>query len=68
METTADQMAQKNIEERMNILGTSLKKVEAAVVENENHLEEVSDTGGGGPQGDQGQSDSSEEHEGDVVV
>ena len=68
MEAAADRKVWKDIEERMNILPTSLKKVEAVVVENENHLEESWIWEEEAHQGDQGQSDSSEEHEGDVVV
>ena len=68
MEATTDGKVQKDIEERMNILQTSLKKVEAAVAANENHLEESRIREEEAWQGDQGQSDSSEEHEGDVVV
>ena len=68
MEVTADGKVWKDIEERMNILQTSLKKVEAAVAVNENHLEESRKWEEEARQGDQGQSDSSEEHEGDVVV
>ena len=68
MEAAADRKVQKDIEERMNVLQTSLKKVEAAVVENENHLEESQIQEEEAHQGDQGQSDSSEEHEGDIVI
>ena len=38
MEAATDWKVQKDIEERMNVLQTSLKKVEAVVAENENHL------------------------------
>ena len=38
MEAATDGKVWKDIEERMNILQTSLKKVEAVVAENENHL------------------------------
>ena len=38
MEAAADGKVQKDIEERMNVLRTSLKKVEAAVAVNKNHL------------------------------
>ena len=46
----------------------SSRKLEAAVVENENHLEESRIWEEEAHQGDQGQSDSSEKHEGDIVV
>ena len=52
----------------MHVLQTSLKKVEAVVAENENHLEESWIREEEARQGDQGQSHSSEEHEGNVVV
>ena len=68
MEVAADGKVRKDIEERMNVLQTSLKKVEDAVAVNENHLEESRIWEEEAHQGDQGQSDSSEEHEGDVVV
>ena len=68
MEATTGGKVWKDIEERMNVLQTSLKKVEAAVAENENHLEESWIQEKEACQGDQGQSDSSEEHEDDVVV
>ena len=68
MEATTDGKVQKDIEERMNVLQTSLKKVEAAVAVNENHLEESRIWEEEARQGDQGQSNSSEEHEGDIVV
>ena len=68
MEAATDRKVWKDIEERMNILSTSFKKVEAAVAENENHLEESRIWEEEACQGDQGQSNSSEEHEGNVVV
>ena len=68
MEAATDRKVWKDIEERMNILQTSLNKVEAAVAENENHLEESRIWEEEAHQGDQDQSNSSEEHKGDVVV
>ena len=68
MEAAADRKVWKDIEERMHVLQTSLKKVEAVVEENENHLEESRIREEEACQGDQGQSNSSKEHEGDVVV
>ena len=52
----------------MGILQTALKKVEASVAENEDHLEESQIQEEEARHGDQGQSDSSEEHDGDVMV
>ena len=68
MEAAADGKVQKEIEERMGILRTALKKVEASVTENEDHLEEIRIWEEEACQGDQGQSDSSEGQDGDVVV
>ena len=68
MEAATDGKVREEIEERMGILQTSLKKVEAAVAEHENHLEESWIREEEACQGDQGQSDSSEEHEDDAVV
>ena len=68
MEATTDGKVQKDIEERMNVLQTSLQKVEPAVAVNENHLEESWIREEKAHQGDQGQSDSSEKHEGNIVV
>ena len=45
----------------MGIIQTALKKAEASVTENEDHLEEAH-------QGDQGQSDSSEGWDDDIMV
>ena len=68
MEATADGKVQKEIEERIGVLQTALKKVEASVAENEDHLEESRIREEEARQGDQGQSDSSEGQDEDVVV
>ena len=67
MEAATDRKVRKDIES-MNVLQTSLNKVEAAVAENENCLEESQIQEEKARQGDQGQSDSREEHKGDIVV
>ena len=52
----------------MGIVQTALDKAEASVTENEDHLEESRIWEEEAHQGDQGQSDSSEEQDDDVVV
>ena len=52
----------------MGILQTALKKVEASVTENEDHLEESRIWEEEAHQGDQGQSDSSKGQNDDVMV
>ena len=68
MEAAADREVQKEIEERMGILQTTLKKAKALIAENEDHLKESRIHEEEACQGDQGQSDSSEGQDGDVVV
>ena len=68
MEAAADGKVRKEIEERMGVLRTTLKKVEALVTENEDHLEESRIWEEEAHQGDQGQSNSSEGQDGDIVV
>ena len=68
MEAAADRKVQKEIEERMGILRTALKKAEASITENEGHLEESQIQEEEACQGDQGQSDSSEGQDEDIVV
>ena len=68
MEAAADGKVQKEIEERMGVLKTTLKKSEASVAENEDHLEESQIQEEETHKGDQGQSDSSEGWGDDVVV
>ena len=68
MEAAVDRKVQREIEERMGVLQTALKKAEVSVAESEDHLEESWIRGEEAHQGDQGQSDSSEGQDGDVVV
>ena len=56
------------IEERIGILRTALKKAEASIAENEDHLEESRTWEEEAHQGDQGQSNSSEGHDDNAVV
>ena len=59
---------EKEIDKRMGIIQTALKKAEASVAENEDHLEESRIQEEEACHGDQGQSDSSEGQYSDVVV
>ena len=68
MEAAADRKVQKEIEERMGVLQTALKKAEASITENEDHLEESQIREEEACQGDQGQSNSSEGQDEDIVV
>ena len=68
MEAAVDRKVQREIEERMGVLQTALKKAEVSVAESEDHLKESWIRGEEAHQGDQGQSDSSEGQDGDVVV
>ena len=68
LEAATDEKAQKEIDERMGIVRTALDKAEASVAENEDHLEESRIWEEETHQGDQGQSDSSEGQNGDVMV
>ena len=58
----------KQTEERMGILQTALKKVEASMAKSEDHLEESWMREEEAHQEDRGQSDSSEGQDGDIVV
>ena len=68
MEADVDRKVRKEIEERMGILRTALKKAEASITENKDHLEENRIQEEEAHQGDQGQSDSSEGQDDDIVV
>ena len=68
MEATTDSRVWKEIEERMGVLQTALKKAEALISENEDHLEESRIWEEEAHQGDQGKSDSSEGQDEDVMV
>ena len=60
MEVAVDEKVWKEIEERMGVLRTALKKVEALIAKNEDHLEESRILEEEAHYGDQGQSNSSE--------
>ena len=68
MEAAADSRVQKETEERMGRLRTTLKKVKASISENEDHLEESQIQEEEARQGDWGQSDSSEGQDEDIMV
>ena len=68
IEAATDRKLHKQTEERMGILQTALKKVEASMAKSEDHLEESWMREEEAHQEDQGQSDSSEGQDGDVVV
>ena len=63
-----DRKVCKEIEERMGILRTTLKKAEASMVKSEDHLEESQIWEEEAHQGDQGQSNSSEGQDRDIMV
>ena len=68
IEAATDRKLHKQTEERMGVLQTTLKKVEASVAESKDHLEESWMREEEAHQEDRGQSDSSEEQDRDVVV
>ena len=68
LEPALDKKAWKEIDERMGIIQTALEKAEASVAENEDHLEESWIWEEEARHGDQGQSDSSEGQDDDVMV
>ena len=68
LEAATDEKAQKEIDERMGIVRTALDKAEALVTENEDHLEESQIWEEEARQGDQGQSNSSEGQDDNVMV
>ena len=68
IEAATDRKLHKQTEERMGVLRTALKKVETSIAKSKDHLEESQMREEEAPQEDQGQSDSSEEKDGDVVV
>ena len=63
-----DRKVCKEIEERMGVLRTALKNAEASMAESEDHLKESQIQEEEAHQGDQGQSDSSEGQDRDVMV
>ena len=68
IEAAADRKLHKQTEERMGVLQTALKKVEASMVESEDHLEESQMRKEEAHQEDWDWSDSSEGEYRDVVV
>ena len=68
IEATTDRKLHKQTEERMGVLQTALKKVEASMAESEDHLEESWMREEEACQEDRGQSNSSEGQDRDVVV
>ena len=68
MEAATDGKAWKEIDKRMGVIQTALEKAKASVAENEDHLEESWIQEEEARQRDQGQSDSSEGQDDDVVV
>ena len=68
MEGAADRKVCKEIKERMGVLQTTLKKAEASMAKSEDHLEESQIREEEAHQGDQGQSNSSEGQDRDVMV
>ena len=68
MEATTDSRVWKEIEERMGVLRTALKEAEALISENKDHLEESWIREEEAHQGDQGQSDSSEGQDEDIIL
>ena len=68
IEATTDRKLHKQTEERMGVLQTALKKVEASMAESKDHLEESWMREEEACQEDRGQSNSSEGQDRDVVV
>ena len=68
IEAAVDRKLRKQTEERMGILQTTLKKVETSIAESEEHLEESQMREKEAHQEDRGQSDSSEEQAGGIIV
>ena len=68
IEAAVDRKLHKETEARMGILQTALRKVEASIDKSKDHLEESWMREEEARQEDQGQSDSSEEQDGDVIV
>ena len=68
IEAAADRKLRKETEAKMGELCTTLKKVEASINESEDYLEESRIREEEAHQGDQGESNSSEEQDQDVIV
>ena len=68
IEAAADRKLRKETEARMGILRTTLKKLEASINESKDHLKESRMREEEACQEDRGESDSSEEQDGDAIV
>ena len=68
LEAAKDKKVQKEIDKRMGVIQTALEKAEAPIAKNEACLEESRIWEEEAHHGDQGQSDSSEEQYGDIMV
>ena len=68
IEAAVDRKLHKETKARMGVLHTTLKKVKASINESKDHLEESQIGEEEAHQGDQGESDSSEEQDRDVIV
>ena len=68
IEAAMDKKLHKETELRMGMLRTSLRKVETSINESEDHLEERQMRKEEAHQGDQGQSNSNTDEDGDVIV
>ena len=68
LDATEDKKAWKDVEERMGVIHTALEKVAASITQNEAHLEESQIQEDEVCYGDQGQSDSSEKSDSDIMV
>ena len=68
LEAAKDRKVWKEVDKRMGVVQTALDKAEASIARNEACLEESQIWEEEARQGDQGQSDSSEEQDNDVVV
>ena len=68
IEATMDRKPCKETETRMGILRTALRKVQTSIDKSKDHLEESWMREEDAHQEDRGQSDSSEEQDGDVIV
>ena len=68
IEATTDRKLRKETKTRMGVLRTTLRKVETSIDESKDHLEESQMREEEAHQEDRGQSNSSEEQDGDVIV
>ena len=68
IEAAADRKLRKETETRVGVLCTALRKVEASINKSKDHLEDSQMREEEAHQKDQGESGSSEEQDGDVIV